>query len=226
MTNNSNSMGITAPTHPLNESNFISDGGFMQVGEKHEAAEAKKCNCDANNPNPKPIDPRKLCQKGCDYYRLREEDYKSRHTCAGCKSHPLPRYYLGYGLKYCEKFTKVTYGKLSAKGKAWLLKTRCLLQERLEAALEEDPTIELNDEAFTNAAFEMHSQAYLDAGLSDLPAGDLWEIMWTPEKSEWLIGATWRQAGQVTPSVAHGVGRQYIKPGIIIWDYIEPDPAY
>jgi hypothetical protein len=199
----------------------------MQIGEKSLPTQSeKKCKCDAANPNPTPIDPKELCQKGCDYYKMRAEDYESRHTCPECESHPLPDYYLGYGLKYCEKFSNETYGKLSPQGKEWLLKTRCNLQIQLEETLQNKPRIEIDGSELERYAFDMHAKAYLDAGLAELPISDLWDIGWTPEIKEWRNWATWKQAFQVTPPVVENLAGRYIKPGFLPWDYIDPEPAY
>jgi hypothetical protein len=198
----------------------------MQIGEKSlPDEEDKKCACDADDPNPTPIDPEELCQKGCDYYKLRAEDYESRHTCPECETHPLPEYYLGYGLKYCEKFSNEAYEKLSPKGKAWLLKTRCDLQMKMEKALKKNHRLEM-DERFTEEVFNMHSSSYLEAGLADLSPGDLWEIFRTPELNEWTKWETWTQAGKVSPPVAKGLAEKYVKPFVVPWDYLSPDPAY
>ena len=86
--------------------------------------------------------------------------------------------------------------------------------------------IELNNEMFTNAAFEMHPKAYLDAGLAGLSISDLWHIGLTPEIGEWKSWLTWKQAFKVAPPVLEGLSKQYIKPGIPPWDIVDPNPAY
>jgi hypothetical protein len=107
-----------------------------------------------------------------------------------------------------------------------LLKTRCNLQFQLEKAIQKRHDIELNNEMFTNAAFEMHPKAYLDAGLADLSISDLWHIGLTPEIGEWKSWLTWKQAFKVAPPVLEGLSKQYIKPGIPPWDIVDPNPAY
>jgi len=133
-----------------------------------------------------------LCKEGCDYYKLRDEDYKKRHP-PECNDPPPPDYYLDYGLKYCEKFTNETFHKLSPKGKEWLLKTRCNLQIYLEDGLIENPELELNSKEFRDFAFDTHPNAYLNAGLSDLPPLDLLDIATTVEPKEFTKGETWEQ---------------------------------
>ncbi|OQW92191.1 MAG: hypothetical protein BWK78_02395 [Thiotrichaceae bacterium IS1] len=159
----------------------------------------KCCRCD---PKPTSIDPTELCKKGCQYYQKRYDDYKARHTCPGCAKHRNPPdYYLGYGKKYCEKFTHETYPKLSKEGQQWLNKARCNLQTSMEEGLQEHPELEKNAKAFRKFAFDSHPKAYLDAGLADLGVGDLVNIGLTPDLSEWMSSETWKQAWEVIKGI-------------------------
>ncbi|MFZ5440688.1 MAG: hypothetical protein ACOZQL_11820 [Myxococcota bacterium] len=119
------------------------------------------------------------------YYRARYDDFVQRHP--GQKP---PSYYLEYGEKYAQRFTRETAAKLSPDGQKWLQRTFELLQSRMEhlrmtdlAAFEK---LERDPEAFKKFAYETHSDSYLDAGLSKLPASDLAIIGFTPDASDLL----------------------------------------
>ncbi|NJO16601.1 MAG: glycoside hydrolase family 19 protein [Thioploca sp.] len=132
-----------------------------------------------------------LCKSGCSYYQKRHDDYVFRHSCCESKSSP-PDYYLDYGLKYCEKFTRETYPKLSPEGQQWLKKARCNLQIMMEKGLQNKPELESSSEKFRKFAFNTHPKAYLDAGLADLSPKDWFYISTTPELKEWLKLETWQ----------------------------------
>jgi len=171
-------------------------GNTEEVGSSRQS-----CPIDCNKP-PTPIEDiegntehktvEELCKEGCDYYKLRDKDYKKRHP-PECKDPPPPDYYLNYGLKYCEKFTNETRRKLSEIGRRWLSRTRCNLQIALEDTLIENPELELNSKAFRDAAFDTHPDAYLKAGLADLPPSDLLNIASTLESGEFTKVETWKQ---------------------------------
>lgn len=117
------------------------------------------------------------------YYRARYDDFVQRHP--GQKP---PSYYLEYGEKYAQRFTRDTFSKLSPDGQKWLQRTFELLQSRMEHLRVTDPLafekLERDPEAFKRFAYETHSDAYLDAGLSRLPASDLAIIGLTPDASD------------------------------------------
>lgn len=114
------------------------------------------------------------------YYRARYDDFVQRHP--GQKP---PAYYLEYGEKYAQRFTRETFGQLTPDGQKWLRRTFELLQARMEDLRANDPVafekLERDPEAFKHLAYETHSDAYLDAGLSRLPASDLAIIGLTPD---------------------------------------------
>jgi len=130
----------------------------------------------------------------CEYYQRRQDDFGVRHR--GCAHRP-PDYYLGYGKKYCVRFSTVLAPTLSAPGKAWLARARSNLQVAMEGGLARAPAIELDGPAFRKFAFGTHADAYWNAGLHDLPLGDKARVAATPDAKEWLSGATWQQAGDV-----------------------------
>lgn len=101
----------------------------------------------------------------CDFYRCREAD--ADNACG-------PRgYYIGYGLKYCERFTKVLRPRLSAAGKRWLDKTRVCLMEHVDRNIPFDaPCAEVK-----RSAFDSHPGCYVKGGLCFLPPGDWMKIM-------------------------------------------------
>jgi len=144
----------------------------------------------------------------CEYYQRRHDNFLRRHQ--GCP-HQVPDYYLGYGEKYCVKFSTELYPKLSKEGQGWLTRARQNLQDAIEDGLQLDPTIELNGRAFREFAFGTHADAYWNAGLHRLPLGDKLKIVNEPDKKEWLKLDTWKQAGDVG-------GREVKATGGDAWD--------
>jgi hypothetical protein len=167
--------------------------GTEPVGAVSQSC-SKPCRCDDT---PTPIDPTKMCKSGCDYYLLRERDFRDRHTCPECKDAKPPDYYLSYGLKYCMRFSTVTGPTLSPEGQAWLARARCNLQVAMEKGLRQNPSLEQDSDAFRKFAFSTHTSAYLDAGLSDLSMGDQFKVLKTPDLTELKNLDTWKQAAQV-----------------------------
>lgn len=133
----------------------------------------------------------------------RHFDFLSRHS--GCK-HQVPLYYLGYGYKYINRFTKELHPKLSNAGQEWLIRarrflqvymedgfknnisrtevvTKCLAYPKLTVTTTVDNTesLELVNKKFTAFAFNTHPPAYVDGGLSKLPLLDLIKISTTPD---------------------------------------------
>ena len=146
--------------------------------------------------------PEEICNKSvpavaigdCEYYQRRHDNFLGRHR--GCPHHP-PQYYLGYGKKYCVRFSTELYPKLSENGKAWLGRARVKLQREMERGLHDTPTIELDDQGFMQFAFSTHAKAYWEAGLHDVPFTDKVKVALTPDAKEWLQGETWKQAADV-----------------------------
>ncbi|MFJ4293205.1 hypothetical protein ACIP1U_26010 [Cupriavidus sp. NPDC089707] len=145
----------------------------------------------------------------------RGTNFMMRHI--GC-GHQMPKYYVGYGYYYCSNYGEKLYPRLTAKGKAWLVLARILLQQNMEDGLSQNMRgnsisiackfnsnrgfrmiatkceLELDSDKFKEFAFKTHVPAYLDGGLADLPPDDLMKIGGQPNIEEWLDGATWEQA--------------------------------
>lgn len=121
-----------------------------------------------------------------DYYKWRQTDYEMRAALTRNIEPPAPDYYLNYGDKYITRFTNKTNSKLSDAGKKWLIKTRLYLQLELEQALQANPMLELNSEAFEAAVLELHIPCYDRAGLFLLPLRDKLAIIATPDTKDLL----------------------------------------
>jgi len=126
---------------------------------------------------PTPIAP----EGNLDYYQKRHLDFQARYP-----DQAPPSYYLGYGDVYVRRFTEVLSPELSRQGQDWLVQARKNLQAAIEDELARNPAIELDDEAFTAFAYDTHSRAYLDAGLTSLPVDDLIRVAVTPNLSDTL----------------------------------------
>ena len=149
----------------------------------------KLSNLSSNNVNNKDIDivlPTCIVANGnLDYYKQRYEDFKIRNP--GLKP---PDYYLDYGDKYAQRFSKETMDNLSPEGKEWLIQTRINLQQAIENKVSADPKgfeeLERNPDKFRDFAYDTHADAYWNAGLKDLPLKDLVQIGLTPDFSDLL----------------------------------------
>jgi hypothetical protein len=119
------------------------------------------------------------------YYRFRNRDFLERNP-----SLSPPDYYLSYGDKYIRRFTFSTRPALTAAGRAWLERTRALLQAFIEEAIVSDPAgfalLETDGAAFRAFAFSTHPDAYWEAGLAELPIRDLLLILFTPDVADLL----------------------------------------
>lgn len=82
-----------------------------------------------------------------------------------------------FGDKYVRKFTEELFEKLSDEGKVWMEKTKLKLQEEIERKLEEDPEIELDQEAFKDFAFQSHSKVYEETHAMQLCLADKTSIV-------------------------------------------------
>jgi uncharacterized protein YqjF (DUF2071 family) len=119
-----------------------------------------------------------------DYYVARHNDFKARHP----KQDP-PRYYLGYGCKYLDRFHELS-PRLTDAGAKWVGRTTVLLQRKIEDRRHDGPIefddLEQHEDQFKTFAFETHPTAYLEAGLGKLPAEDVILIAGTPDAGDLL----------------------------------------
>ena len=122
---------------------------------------------------------------GLDYYRCRADDFVTREP-----TRSAPDYYLDYGDRYVRRFSEETRPLLSPAGQRWLDRVRGELQEAMEEVRASDPLgfalLELEPDRFADFAFETHPQAYLEAGLAELPLRDLVLIGSTPDAQDIL----------------------------------------
>ena len=118
------------------------------------------------------------------YYLDRLADFERRHLDL-----TPPAYYEELGDKCLRQF-RLAQPELSKPGQVWLERTLCRLQEMIEDKRHRDPhefaALELDDDTFHEFASSTHSSAYLESGLFELPATDLWKILRTPDASDLL----------------------------------------
>ncbi|NUQ74364.1 MAG: hypothetical protein HUU21_12475 [Polyangiaceae bacterium] len=116
------------------------------------------------------------------YYGDRHKDFKEkRHPDL-----PAPTYYIDYGKYYYDVFQKLK-PQLSENGKQWVDKVARLLQEKMESKIGETlatkiefDALERDDKLFFRFAYSTHCEAYVEAGLWDLPREDRAKIATAP----------------------------------------------
>jgi hypothetical protein len=131
-----------------------------------------------------------------DYYVQRAQDFMKRNP-----GKPVPTYYLGYGNVYINKFEKETKPQLSPQGQQWLENALINLQQAIEDKLASkspnDKNVELNNQKFTDFAFDTHVGAYEKAGVLALPVMDKVNILLTPKAGDLLSDRGLKQAAQI-----------------------------
>ncbi|QRK09242.1 hypothetical protein JQX13_03540 [Archangium violaceum] len=129
--------------------------------------------------------PREFPTGTMDYYRKRHFDFVARNPGT-----PPPPYYLQYGDKYIKAFKALGPDQLSPKGLEWRDKALKNLQQEMEDARRARPedfaTLERNPEKFKEFAYVTHVDAYVNAGLLELPTQDLLTILSTPDLQDIL----------------------------------------
>lgn len=133
---------------------------------------------------------------GMDYYKNRADDFKSRTNLTP------PKYYLGYGDKYINRFKNNTRSKLSEQGQAWLDEALINLQKAIESKLVDgkymaEIHMELNETKFMDYVFDSHVGAYVDAGLLELSIMDKLEILLTPDAKDLFSDRGLKQASEI-----------------------------
>jgi hypothetical protein len=120
-----------------------------------------------------------------DYYKQRYDDFVRRNPGV-----TPPDYYLGYGDKYCQKFSQLSSKDLTPEGLKWRDATLKNLQSAIEKKRMEDPEgfakLERDPAAFKSFCYDTHPDAYIQGGLFKLPAQDLLKIASTPELRDLL----------------------------------------
>lgn len=141
------------------------------------------------------------------YYGERHDDFTTRHPDLS-----PPTYYITYGQKYYKEFQKLK-PQLSEQGKQWIEKVAKSLHEKMEAKIGETlatkiefDAIERDNELFQSFAYSTHCEAYVEAGLWDLPSEDRAKIATAPTWwNSYLDLDWWPQAicsGRKNPAAA------------------------
>ncbi|MBI9078806.1 MAG: hypothetical protein JEY79_03585 [Pseudodesulfovibrio sp.] len=106
-----------------------------------------------------------------EYYEQRAKDFEERNP-----DKKAPDYYREYGDKYVKRFDKLK-PELSKEGQEWLEKTKDRLQFKMEAGLRSGEWDKSKPEELKEKAYDSHSEAYLEAGFTDLPQEDIDKII-------------------------------------------------
>ena len=99
----------------------------------------------------------------CEFYLCRER----RHPCG------TTGYYRGYGYKYCERFTRVLWPRLSPAGRRWIDQTRRCLMEHVDRHIPVDAPCD----QVKRSAFDSHPDCYVSGGICFLDPGEWQEIL-------------------------------------------------
>ena len=184
--NNSGGNGVGTPT---NTGSSGAEHGSGNSNPSHDPNLPADCSGEIGTPN---------------YYLARYDDYKSRNN--NIENPEI--YYISYGYKYCERFESLrnTEGTSEAL-KDWIDKTTTLLQEKLEAQIKANPTIESDLDNLMRMAFKTHPEAYIEGGLFQLNMTDKIKII-TTIKFEDLVSRLGRE--QIADVVNAQIG-YYIK---------------
>lgn len=106
----------------------------------------------------------------CSYYECLEE--KAQCGDSG--------YILDFVGKYCNRFTQVTYPKLSEFGKVWLEGVRECLIYNMESKYYEGESCE----SIEDRGIEDHIECYVNTGICSLPVNDMLKIIGTISPKE------------------------------------------
>lgn len=116
------------------------------------------------------------------YYLDRASDFARRNP-----ARQPTAYYLDFGDKCLHQFRAVQ-PEMSEHGHRWIDATLRSLQDAIEQARNADPAafgqLELSDREFHDFVFSTHAAAYIESGIYDLPADDLWKILRTPDMTD------------------------------------------
>jgi Domain of unknown function (DUF4157) len=107
----------------------------------------------------------------CDFYRCRQRNTGGTHAPTD--------YYLGYGLKYCDRFGTITRPLLSPAGQEWVDRTRTYLQIAAERSIPWDA----QPQDVKRIAFGSHPECYVRGGVCFLPPSD-WGTIWDTVDSD------------------------------------------
>jgi len=103
-----------------------------------------------------------VSEESCNSYLCMEDD----NNCG------KRGYYIGFGYKYCTKFSKYI-NKFSLTGQFWLFDAKvCLQKATLEVSRKG-----LSCRQVKKASFKSHVPCYIDAGFCDLPLKDKFQVM-------------------------------------------------
>ncbi|MBA3946491.1 MAG: DUF4157 domain-containing protein [Herpetosiphonaceae bacterium] len=105
----------------------------------------------------------------CEFYRCREANNGNQCGQSG--------YYLGYGLKYCERFSRVLRPILSEPGQRWLDRTRVCLMQHIQDHVPYHVPFDFNCDAVKRSAFDSHPNCYVQGGICFLPSSDWQRIL-------------------------------------------------
>ena len=134
-----------------------------------------------------------------DFYLERYADFRRRNP-----DQAAPSYYLDYGLKYFDRFHENKHNYAPAT-QGWVNRTGRALQEAMETSRLEDPAVfaelERDPAAFREFAYATHPDAYVNAGLTQVPFDDRLRILGTPDVADLFNREGLWQAAEVAARV-------------------------
>ncbi|MDO8586988.1 MAG: DUF4157 domain-containing protein [Armatimonadota bacterium] len=145
-------------------------------------------------------------RSACEFYRCREAN-------SGYSLGPRG-YYIGYGLKYCRRFSDRLRPTLSSAGQNWLDQTRYCLMEHVHHNVPRDA----DARTVMRSAFDSHPPCYVRGGICFLPISDLERIVGIIDPADMELAQTLKTgiscignwlAPVVGPARAFGAGGGY-----------------
>lgn len=159
----------------------------------------------------------------CSFYACAAESADKSKTC---DLKDKGSYFLNYGEKYCERFSKNTSEDLSPQGRIWLNKTLACLQSSIVRGCNEKKQC-FSCQSIRKLAFDTHPHCYVDSGLCSLSLKDQIQVGKTVDASDFFTTESLMQV----KSVAVNCGTFYTKQGLhnvtnAVNEYRRRDPIF
>jgi hypothetical protein len=138
--------------------------------------------------------------------------FRNQHAPQSFKNETnKPNYYINFGLRFFDAMQRLREGA-NIDLINFIDKTALALQQALENALADDPSIENHRDTLMNAAFDTHDTVYRESGFGDLTTGEQLEILEVVAPGLFAagIGPGLRELGQSWDLIGSGFVNEFI----------------